>query len=191
MDAPPRLILVAEDEPLASMALRAQLEALGHAVVGPAHDGDEALALGLCHPVDVALFDYSMPRRNGLEAARALFDQAPTPVILLSGFDFVDLPDPIPRPPIFASLTKPADLSELRAALASADQGFRQWVDAEPNRRPRVADTRARRQTIARAVALLAGDAAPAAAAVRLVARADEENRSVIAIADELLAGRT
>jgi two-component system, response regulator PdtaR len=186
-EAPP-LILVAEDEPLASMALRAQLEALGFQVLGPARDGDEALALGSCFPIDLALFDFQMPKRTGLDAATALFDLAPVPVILLSGFDAANLPDRIPRPPIFASVTKPADLQDLRRAIATANQGFDHWLNAEPVRKQRVHELRQERTTIAQAIATLNPDGSPPTAATRrLLDTAASADRSPVDVAREIL----
>jgi two-component system, response regulator PdtaR len=189
------VVLVAEDEPLASLALRAQLEALGYRVVGPARDGDEAVALGACFPAEIALFDFRMPRRNGLDAAVALFDIAPTPVVLLSGWDSNSLPEPIPRPPIFASLTKPADMADLSAALTRAADAFLQWLAAQPERETVVLQGRRDRATIARAVAQLTRDsetttakaAAAATVAERLLEQAARENRSLVDIARQCL----
>jgi two-component system, response regulator PdtaR len=184
----PTLILVAEDEPLASMALRAQLEALGFEVLGPARDGDEALALGTCFPIDLALFDFQMPRRNGLDAAKALFEVAPVPVILLSGFEAANLPERIPRPPIFASATKPADLQDLRRAIATATEGFDLWLNAEPARKERVRQLRAERTTIARAIATLDSQGRPpGAVARRLLETAASDARNPVDVARDIL----
>jgi two-component system, response regulator PdtaR len=179
-DAERPLVLVAEDEPLASLALRAQLEALDYRVLGPARDGDEALALGLCFPVDVGLFDYGMPRRSGLDAARALFAAAPTPIVLLSGFGAADLPANLPRPPVFVSLTKPADMADLRRGLEAARAGFDQWIAAEPSRPQRVRESREERLTIADAVSRLAREMPLSAAAARFVDEAAGRNQSLI-----------
>jgi two-component system, response regulator PdtaR len=181
-------VLVAEDEPLASMALRAQLEALGYRVTGPARDGEEAIALGRCFPVDVAIFDFRMPRMNGLDAAQRLFEAAPTPVVLLSGFDSRYLPDRIPRPPIFASLTKPAELKDLRAALGTALEAFEQWLAAEPDRRSRQGRLREERTVIGHAVSALSGDGSHARTASRLLAQAAAQNRPLVELARDLAA---
>lgn len=182
------LVLVAEDEPLASMALRAQLEALGFRVLGPARDGDEAVALGRCFPVDIAVFDFRMPRRTGLEAAQDLFAVAPTPVVLLSGFNAVYLPDRIPRPPIFSSVTKPADMAELGAALAAARDGFQQWIAAEPQRQEMVLALHRDRAAIADAIAVIADGAPPTSFALRLVEQAARDERPLADVARQLVA---
>ncbi len=181
------LVLVAEDEPLAAMAIRAQLEALDYRVLGPARNGDEAVALGACHPVDVALLDMHMPIRTGLQAALDLFDLAPTPVVLLTGVGVSDLPDPVPRPPIFAVLTKPVDLDDIRVALVSALDEFRRWT--QENELHDGSDQDAdRRTTIARAVTILADGGRPAAAAARILDRARDEGRTPADVATDILA---
>lgn len=182
------LVLVAEDEPLASMALRAQLEALDYQVLGPARDGDEAVALGACYPVDVALFDVRMPRRSGLQAAIDLFALAPTPIVLLSGVGAADLPDPLPRPPIFALITKPASLDDIAAALDLARSRFDRWLDQAADADTDVALDRDRRTTIGRAVDRLADASRPAAAAAGILDRARQENRAPVDVARDILA---
>jgi CheY-like chemotaxis protein len=180
------LVLIAEDEPRASMALRAQLEALDYRVLGPARDGDEALALGACFPIDIALFDVRMPGRSGLQAALELFEMAPTPVVLLTGVGTADLPDPIPAPPIFQVLTKPVGLPELAAGLRTARARFLEWRASDTRTDHGDPDPRA---AIARAVEILAGDRRPADAAARLLQRAREEQRSPDDVARDILAG--
>lgn len=182
------LVLLAEDEPLASMALRAQLEALDFRVLGPARNGDEAVALGACHPVDVGLFDLRMPGRSGIEAAVDLFELAPTPIVLLTGVGSYDLPDPLPRPPIFAVLNKPVGLDELGVGLAKALEGFRGWVRNRDLHPGLGNGARSDRTLVASAVQTLAdGGQRPAAASARLLQRARDENRSLVDVAREVL----
>jgi two-component system, response regulator PdtaR len=183
----PSVVLVAEDEPLASMALRAQLEGLGFEVVGPARDGEEAVALGRCFPADIAIFDYRMPRRTGLQAAEILFPVAPIPVILLSGFEARDLPDRIPRPPIFGSLMKPADMKDLRGALDSASAQFEHWLTAEPARRDRAAALRAERAAIADILTAHAPDGGHARLALQVMEAAARLDRSLLDAARDLV----
>ncbi len=181
------LVLVAEDDPITSMALREQLVALDYRVLGPARDGNHAFALGACFPVDVALFDLRMPGRSGLDAARDLFDRAPTPVVLLTGYDPADLPDDIASPPIFARVTKPLGMTELGAAIALALHQFDQWRRVNPERDRRTEEGRRQRATIARAVQASADGSLPALSATALIARAREEGCALIDIARQIL----
>lgn len=184
------LVLLAEDEPLASMALRAQLEALDFRVLGPARDGNEAVALGACFPIDLGLFDVRMPLRSGIQAALDLFEIAPTPVVLLTGVGAADLPDPLPRPPIFQVLSKPIDLKQLGGGLDTALARFQDW---SRNRQLRYSSENGRdeRALIARAVETLSDPDRPAVVARRLLQRARDEDRSIDDIAREILDQKT
>ena len=182
------LVLLAEDEPLASMALRAQLEALDYRVIGPARNGDEAVALGACHPVDLGLFDLRMPGRSGIQAAVDLFDLAPTPIVLLTGVGSYDLPDPLPRPPIFEVLSKPVGLEELGRGLHTALTRFEGWTRNRDLHPGLGNGARHDRALVGRAVAALtaSGDR-QATVAARLLTRAREEDRTLADLAREIL----
>jgi response regulator NasT len=171
------------------MALREQLEAIGYRVLGPAPDADAAVTLGRCHPVDVGLFDMRMPGRSGLEAALELFDFAPTPVVLLTGFGASDLPDPMPAPPILGVLTKPASLDDLREALVRARDDFRSWQHRNQANSAAVARSRRERALIARAIADGGDRAHDLTAAAAFLRRADQLERSPVQLARQLLAG--
>jgi CheY-like chemotaxis protein len=180
----PPLVLVAEDDPLASMAIRAQIEALGLRVLGPARNGYQAVALGNCFPVDVALFDYVMPGRTGLEAAYDLFESAPTPVVILTGLGAADLPQTTPLPPVFGFLSKPIELADLETAIHEARDRFHRWV--EDNGYP-WEDQREDRATIGRAVVHSADGRRPAEAARLFIDRARKLGTTPLALARSVL----
>ncbi len=56
-------------------------------LVGEAGDGDEAVLLAARAAPDVMLMDIEMPRRNGLDATRAVRAAGDTQVIILTTFD--------------------------------------------------------------------------------------------------------
>lgn len=172
MSADAAVVVIAEDEPLASMALRAQAEALGHTVAAVARNGTEAAALVRCLPVDLAIFDMKMPGLTGLEAAADAFADALTPVLLLTGFGAADLPDPLPEPPIFALVTKPIGLHELRTGIDRARGRFHEWAEVD-QRHEDVREARDRQAEIARALDRTGGVTGPAAA--RFLDRARDE----------------
>ena len=68
---PPHRILIADDDPDVTEALRLLLETLGQKAQ-VAHDGDEAIARALAEHPDLILLDLSMPGTGGLEVARRL-----------------------------------------------------------------------------------------------------------------------
>jgi DNA-binding response OmpR family regulator len=183
--SPPPLLLLAEDEPLAAMALRAQVEALGFRVLDVARDGEEAIALAACFPVDLALLDYRMPRCSGFDAAIRLFELAPTPVALLTGLGSADLPDPVPEPPIFQVIPKPAGLSELSDGLDAARERFATWAGSDAA--PDIEASARERELIGRATRTLSGDGRLAVAAATMLRRAEEGDRSLADVARDIL----
>ncbi len=120
-------ILVAEDEPLSAMALQAQLEALGHAVIGPAHNGREAVELARSQPAELAILDVRMPGLSGLEAAQEIATFKELPVILLSGYSDPQMIEDATHAPVFHYLVKPVSMADLGPAIAVAMTRFHEW----------------------------------------------------------------
>jgi DNA-binding NarL/FixJ family response regulator len=84
MSPAPLQLLVADD----SEAFRAGLVALMASVddvevAGEAVDGDDAVARALRLQPDVVLMDLNMPRRNGIDATRAIVSSAPHIAVLV------------------------------------------------------------------------------------------------------------
>lgn len=81
-------VLLVDDHALFRAGLSSLLEAFGLVVVGQAGDGDEAIARAReLHP-DLIFMDITMPRRNGLEATRAIKAEMPdTKVVMLTVSD--------------------------------------------------------------------------------------------------------
>jgi DNA-binding NarL/FixJ family response regulator len=78
-------ILLADDHQILRHSLRALLEREGLEVVAEAEDGERAVEMTRRLRPDVAVLDLSMPRLNGIDAARALVrDELPTRVVLLT-----------------------------------------------------------------------------------------------------------
>ncbi len=86
-------ILVVDDEPIVSFALRslADWQAKGFDLSLDAADGKEALAILAKNCVDIVLTDIKMPVMDGLELLKNLREQYPTiPAIVLSAHDDFD-----------------------------------------------------------------------------------------------------
>ena len=83
----PLRILVAEDNSTNQAIIRKLLESAGHTVL-LASDGEEALDVYEGGQPELAILDYNMPERNGLEVVSAIRTMEPTgtrlPVIILS-----------------------------------------------------------------------------------------------------------
>lgn len=78
-------ILIADDEPLARMRLKALIgEIGGHEVIAEAANGKEALELVKIHAPDVLMLDIGMPGVNGMEAAKALTLLPSSPAVIFT-----------------------------------------------------------------------------------------------------------
>lgn len=78
-------VLIVDDEPLARARLRRLLDALpGHACVGEAADGEQALEACRRLNPDVVLLDIRMPGRDGLSTARALAALTVPPAVVFT-----------------------------------------------------------------------------------------------------------
>jgi len=75
--------LLADDHPALVAAVGDFLEENGFTVVGPATDGDTALATAIAERPDIAVVDYRMPGLNGRELLSRLADDAPDVRVLI------------------------------------------------------------------------------------------------------------
>ena len=130
-------VLVAEDDPLIARGLVERLRSLGHEPIGPARDGEEAIAMASDDPPDLYLFDIEMPNVDGLEAATQLAASGlRRPVVVVTGVDDPGLIKRSIASGVSAYLTKPVDSRELHAAidLAAARHAEFQALESEVDR---------------------------------------------------------
>jgi two-component system, response regulator PdtaR len=113
-------LLIAEDETLIRLDLRALLEAAGFEVCGEARDGVEAVALARELEPDAAILDIKMPRLDGLEAARQILSERPLPIVMLTAFGQDELVARAAEAGVFAYLVKPFREQDLVSAIRTA-----------------------------------------------------------------------
>lgn len=116
-------ILIADDESIIRLGLKAMLTTLGYEVT-MASDGREALRLAHQKPFDFAILDVKMPFTDGLEAARALYRYHPTPILLLTAFSDKELIERAAQLPIQGYLIKPVVEDQLAASIEVALHRF-------------------------------------------------------------------
>jgi two-component system, response regulator PdtaR len=114
-------VLVAEDDPVVALGLSERLRSLGHNPIGPASDGEQAVAEAKASLPDLYLFDIEMPNLDGLAAAVQLAGEGyRRPVVIVTGVDDPSLVERSIASGVSAYLTKPIDTRELDAALKLA-----------------------------------------------------------------------
>jgi AmiR/NasT family two-component response regulator len=120
-------ILIADDESIRLLSLRAQLTALGHVVVAEASNGEEAVALAARTQPDLAIIDIRMPVADGIEAAQRITEARPIPIILLTAYSEAQLVERAAQANIAAYLMKPVSEEDLLPAITLALIRFRQF----------------------------------------------------------------
>jgi len=125
-------VLVAEDDPIIALAFTDRLRSLGHEPLGPASDGEEAVALARADAPDLYLFDIEMPSLDGLAAAAQLAEEGlRRPVVVVTGVEDPSLIERSIASGVSAYLTKPVDTLQLQAALELAAARHAEYCELE------------------------------------------------------------
>lgn len=117
-------ILIADDEAIIRIGLKAMLQEMGHEVVASAADGASAIRFARALDPDLVILDIKMPEVDGLAAAEAIAALRPVPIVMLTAYSDRDLVSRAAHLPIQAYLVKPVQPGDLSAALQLAAQRF-------------------------------------------------------------------
>jgi len=118
-------VVLADDEAMVRAGLRLLIEGEPDLeVVGEAVDGEDAVRVVAQTSPDVVLMDVRMPRLNGLDAARAILEEAPsTRVIVLTTFDEDEVVDEAMRRGVAGFLLKSSPPEDMVEAVRRASRG--------------------------------------------------------------------
>ena len=147
-------ILVAEDETIIRLDLRALLESAGFDVCAEAKDGEEAVELARSQEPDLAVLDVKMPKLDGIEAARRILDERPIPIVMLTAYGQDELVQRAAEAGVFGYLVKPFREQDLLPAIATA-RARHEEMQAVREEAESLADALAARKVIERAKGLL------------------------------------
>jgi response regulator NasT len=118
--APPKRIVLGEDEALIRLDLKEMLEEEGYEVVGEAGDGESAVRLAQELRPDLVILDIKMPGVDGLAAAERISAERVAPVLILTAFSQKDLVDRAARAKAMGYLVKPFQKSDVVPAMEIA-----------------------------------------------------------------------
>jgi response regulator NasT len=116
----PLRVVIADDDGVTLMVLRRTLAELGHQIVGEAANGQQALALVKEHNPDLAVLDIRMPLMDGFAASRAIQENNPTAVIVVSAHTEAGLGSEAASAGVDAYLVKPFTAQQLVPAIELA-----------------------------------------------------------------------
>lgn len=122
-------VLIAEDDYLISGMIKELLEEIGYTVVGAAWDGCEAVEMTQSLHPDVVLMDVKMPNLDGIEATRLINEYCPTPVVMLSAYETVELVKEASAAGAGAYLVKPPNEREIQRAITIAMARFHDMME--------------------------------------------------------------
>jgi len=147
-------ILVAEDETIIRLDLKALLENAGFEVCAEARDGVEAVELARSEHPDLAVLDVKMPRLDGIEAARRILEERAIPIVMLTAYGQDELVSRAVEAGVFGYLVKPFRESDLLPAIRTA-RARHDELAALREEAESLADALAARKSIERAKGLL------------------------------------
>ena len=147
-------ILIAEDETIIRMDLRALLEAAGFDICAEARDGEEAVELARTELPDLAVLDVKMPRLDGIEAAKRILEERPIPIVMVTAYGERDLVARAVEAGVFGYLVKPFRETDLLPAIETA-RARHEELAALREEAESLADALAARKAIERAKGLL------------------------------------
>ena len=113
-------ILVAEDETIIRLDLRALLEQAGYEVCGEARDGVEAVELARELEPDLAVMDVKMPRLDGIDAARRILEERPIPIVMVTAYGQDEIVSRAVEAGVYGYLVKPFREQDLLPAIHTA-----------------------------------------------------------------------
>jgi len=119
-------VLIADERGLVASRLIAQLEGLGHWVIGVAEDSSATAEFVARLRPDLVIIGSQLPPEGAIETTRAIITVHPTPAILLTGYVGADLVRRGQDAGVMAYLVWPADTNMLAATIRVALARFRE-----------------------------------------------------------------
>jgi response regulator NasT len=127
---PPLRIVIVEDDATVRLFLKETLEkGLGHQVIGEAATGTDMVRTVLELEPDVVVFDIHLPRLNGLEALRQIYQERVVAAVAITADRDQDLVRRALEEHVLAYLVKPVEAHHLGPALHVARAQFEELRD--------------------------------------------------------------
>jgi response regulator NasT len=117
-------VVVVEDDATVRLFLKETLEKLGHQVIGEAATGTDMVRTVLELEPDVVVFDIHLPRLNGLDALRQIYQERVVAAVAITGDRDKELVRRALEEHVLAYLVKPFEEHQLHPALMIARAQF-------------------------------------------------------------------
>src|SRR5438270_10412213 len=113
-------IVVVEDDATVRLFLKDTLEKLGHQVVGEADNGTDMVRIVMELEPDAVVFDIHLPRMNGLDALRQIYQERIVAAVAITADRDQHLVRRALEEHVLAYLVKPVEAHQLGAAVLVA-----------------------------------------------------------------------
>jgi YesN/AraC family two-component response regulator len=113
-------LVIAEDDFLVAEEIKRILHGSRYQVAGEAENGQKALELVAQLRPDAVLMDIRMPVMDGLTASRRISEECPTPIVIMTAYESMELVEQASQAGVAAFLTKPPMLAEIDRAVTLA-----------------------------------------------------------------------
>lgn len=120
-------VIVADDEPLLVEELSLYLGEIGHRVIATACTGVELIEKSVELKPDLIITDIKMPDMDGLDAAKVICIETPTPIVIVSAYHDEEYIEQASAQCIMAYLVKPIDETSLKTSILLARRRFREF----------------------------------------------------------------
>lgn len=129
-------VLIAEDESIVLLGLKALLIQLGHNVIGEAYTGKEAVEYCNALKPDLLIMDIKMPVLDGIQALEQInrSRRFKMPCIFISAYSDDNLIERARDAGVFNYLVKPIRLEDLRVALNITMQQYQEYIQVVQER---------------------------------------------------------
>ncbi|MBF0409534.1 MAG: hybrid sensor histidine kinase/response regulator [Candidatus Riflebacteria bacterium] len=121
-------VLIVEDNILVVEFIKKLVVKFGHSIAGIASDGKTAVDMASNIRPDLVLMDIGLPVIDGIEAARMITESNPTPIIMLTSYDDLELVEKASTVGAGAYLTKPINPDSLERAIIVSRARFKDML---------------------------------------------------------------
>jgi response regulator NasT len=120
----PLKLVIVEDDPTVRLFLKEALTQMGHEILGEAATGTDMVRMVLELEPDVVVFDIHLPRLNGLDALRQIYQERVVAAVAITADRDQELVKRALEEHVLAYLVKPVEAHQLGPALMIARAQF-------------------------------------------------------------------